>query len=337
MIRRSANSALLALALLWAAPAAAEPARPAQSGEPFRVAFSSTTSCRNPGEFVDEVLRRSKRLRPGTSSEAGVSFVIELNDTQSGTEGTLSVVYRDGAVSERSVPGADCHEVISAMALIGVLMVESDPARPRLPPPRRSSVRPSAPAPEPPARPRSRWSFGLAQSLRLESGPLPAMAVAEALHAELGYAFSELWRSSVRISGHTARRRVDTAAEQLLGSAAFHVSWARVAVCPLVWVPLESLTVKPCAFGEAGNIHAEGYRIENGYSTEVFMMAAGAELALELRLAGPLTLRAELGPRFMLAPAAGEEFYLQARRPGLIVFEVPGVGFSGGLGAGLSF
>jgi hypothetical protein len=341
-VRRGAWRVLPALgaSFLISMNAAADNGRSLGPGDqPFRMSFSSTTSCLDPSEFVEEIVRRSSHLRPALSGEHGVTFVVELTDVRAGTQGLLRVQYPDGASGERSVPGADCHEVISAMALIAVLMVEQESPRPEASYRGASSATPpekrGAEEPEPP--PQLGFNFGVGQRARLENGPLPGATLGESLIAEIGYAFDGFWRPSARLTGIRAARAISTETTPALGTAGFSWKAARLSLCPVEWTPLRRLSVRPCVFGEAGSLHAAGYNSPAARNSDVFWSSAGAEIDFEIELLGPLTLGADLGVRTVISPAPGEEYYFKVRQPELTVFTVPSAGFSGGLGLGLRF
>jgi hypothetical protein len=317
----------------------AEPQSPTdEETKPFRVVFASTTSCRDPGEFVEQLQRRTGRLRVATSAERALTFQIALSATPAGVEGELRVVDAEGGATTRQVPGLDCHEVISAMALIGALMVDplaaamAPPSPPRAPVP--VAPPPPSPAPVSESQPSaSTWSYGAGQRLTFDSGVAPDVQVGAAAFVELGYALSEPWSLRARLS---ARSAANVAAAGELASAEFTWNAVRLAACPLSLRPVAGLTLAPCASFELGWLHAAGFDIEPRADDTELIPSAGAELAAAFQLVGPLTIGGELGVLVHLSPE--HTFYFDPRQtPGAEVFTLPSVGISGGIGLALSF
>jgi hypothetical protein len=303
--------------------------------KPFRVAFSSTTSCRDPSEFVEQLQRRTGRLRVATATEKALTFQIALSATPAGVEGELLVEDAEGVTTTRQVPGLDCHEVISAMALIGALMVDPLAAAMAPPSPPRSPQRlapPPTPAPAPAKE--SPWSLVAGLRFTLDTGVAPKVALGGGAFVELGHAPSGLWAPSARLSA--ARTVTSTTQAGELGSAEFTWTAGRLAACPLSLRPVSGLTIGPCALFELGWLHAAGVTEVEPAQVTTFVPSTGAELAAAFRLFGPVTLGAELGVLFHLV---GEKryYFLPQGAADSEVFVLPTVGISGRIGLGVRF
>jgi hypothetical protein len=304
----------------------------------FRVVFASSSVCGSPTEFVEQLQRRSSHLRPADPVEPALTFFVSLNSTQAGVQGHLRVQNADGTGSSREVPGADCHEVLSAMALIAALVVDpfaftgdALPLPLPPPPPARHAEEPAAL--EPPTPPTHRgWSLGVGQRLNLNTGVLPGAGWGQSLLAEASLSLTELFRPSVRLAAHRARGLKE---DPPSGAGEFRWTAGRLALCPVLWEPDSSVSLRPCAFVDAGQLYARGIRLPNGQDGEtvsIFWAAAGPELELEATLVGPLTLGAEIGWMFPLV--SRDFFYLLPT--GTHVHQISS-GLAAGLGLGLRF
>jgi hypothetical protein len=321
---------VLALFLGAGGARAEAPSRlPAEETQAFRVVFSSSSVCNNPSEFVEQLQRRTGHLRPANAVEPALTFFVSLNSTQAGVQGHLRVQNPDGTGSSREVPGVDCHEVLSAMALIGALVVDpfavtTEELPPPPPPPRPEPESPKVVAPPT----RAGWSFEVGHRLNLNAGVLPGFGWGQSLFVEAGLPVTELFQPSARLSGHHAQNvEVDA-----LGTGEFTWTAARLALCPVVWAPEPSVSVRPCVFVDAGQFQAEGIAVPAEKLSSLFWAAAGPELEFEVRLVGPLTLGAEIGWMFPLV--RHDWFYFL---PGQVHVHQISSGFAAGLGLGLRF
>lgn len=325
--------------LLWAGTARAEPAAGADETEPqaFRVVFSSSSVCSNPSEFVEQLQRRTKHLRPANAVEPALTFYVSLTSTEAGVQGNLRVLNADGTGPARQVPGLDCHEVLSAMALIGALTVDPFALTGEdLPPPAPSvPSRPLTKPSEPESKPEpKRFRFGVGQRLNVNGGVLPGLGWGESVLAEASVPVSGVLHPSVRLAGHVAHATKETELSPPLGTGAFEWRAARLALCPVLWSPAPWFGARPCVFADAGRLRARGSETTNGKSNSRFWAASGLELELQFELVGPLTLGAEAG--FMLPLVPRDPYFFVPRGANAQVHQISG-GFAGGFGFGLRF
>ncbi|MDQ2646484.1 MAG: hypothetical protein M3020_21925 [Myxococcota bacterium] len=341
------------VSLSFAEPAASDP-------QPFRVTFSTAAGCGSAAAFEDEVLKRTDRLRLADSDEAALALNVELTRAAQGIEGRLTLRESDGHVTEREVPGGDCEEVLSAMALIAALTVDplarpdreiplarrqrnrresQSPAPPR--PTRQSPKRvipkrelpkqgeePAPPSPAEPANAEPGIGFGVGQRVTLQTAVMPGTTLGLGAHAELAVTGPSLWSPRVRLSGIFSR---SGAIDAERGRAEFDWITARLQGCPVRLGFDRTWNIRPCAYLDAGRLHGVGSQIEPNDQKSVFWTAAGVELSGELRLFGPLALGAELG---ILLPFRRDRFLFE---PDTELHEVPAAGFSGAVGLGLLF
>jgi len=324
----------------------------------FRVTFSSAAGCGSESAFEDEVLKRTDRLRLAGENEAALALIVELAPSPQGIQGRLTLRETDGHVSVRDVPGGDCDEVLSAMALIAALTVDPlarpdrevpiasrrqpraaeppKPPQPRREPPRRVKPPrvPPSPAPEPePEEPDPDASsvergFGVGQRVTVQTAVMPGATVGLAAHVELAFAEPALFSPRLRLTGIFSQSGSIEAAG---GRAEFDWITARLQACPVRLGLGRSWNIRPCAYFDVGRLRGQGFDIEPSREKQVLWTAAGAEISAEVRLAGPLTLGAEVG---ILLPFRRDRFFFE---PDTDLHELPAAGFSAGLGLGLLF
>lgn len=330
----------------------------AAEAQPFRVTFSTAAGCGSANVFEDQVLKRTDRLRLADAGEAALVLNVELAPAAQGIQGRLTLRETDGHVSEREVPGGDCEEVLSAMALIAALTVdplarpdrevpiasrqrhpkESEPPKPAPPkrePPRRVMPKrepaPAETAEQPAAPPVSAKrgiGFGVGQRVTVQTGVMPGATFGLGAHADLVVRGPSLLSPRFRLSGIFSRSG-DINADG--GRATFDWLTARLEGCPVRFGFDSFWNIRPCVYLDAGRLRGEGFDIEPHRQKSVFWTAAGLELSGELRLFGPLALGAEAG---LLLPFRRDRFYFD---PDTDLHEVPAAGFSAAAGLGLLF
>jgi hypothetical protein len=302
----------------------------------FRVVFSSSSVCADPSEFVEQLQRRTTHLRAANAVEPALTLFVSLTSTQAGVQGHLRIQNVDGSGSSREVPGLDCHEVLSAMALIAALIVDpfalTTPELP--PPPAAESAQPAEPSPPDTPPVRAGWSFGIGHRLNVNDGILPGLGWGQSVFAQADLPISGIFRPGVRLAGHLAHAIEETELRPSLGLGAFEWRAARLSLCPLLWAPERSVRLRPCFFADAGQLRASGSETLSNQKADVFWAAAGSELELEVTLVGPLTLGAEVG--FMLPLVPRHWFYFLPNLDGSEVHRISS-GLSAGLGLGLRF
>jgi len=291
--------------------------------EPFRLVWSTSAGCRDAHAFIAELEGRTSLLREAQADEHALTFIAETFPIATGVRGRLTVRRPDGDLTERDVPGLDCDEVVSAMALIAALMVDPLADGTTHSPLRRAE--PSSLAPEP-ARRIDRDSLRVEQRLTGHTAIAPGLTVGQAVGVVLTREGSR-FRPSLGASAHLARATTTATG----GSA--ELSWlaAQLTACPVGARPREGWDLRACATFQLGRLRGSGFQTTAPASKSILWSAAGAELAARFRLMGPLWLGLEGGLTF---PFTREQFYLE---PQQTVHRVPAWGVSCGGGFGLRF
>lgn len=342
-LREAVTTALLLASLLLTSVASGQPsATRREEPQAFRAEFAAPEGCGSVQTFTEEILKRTERLRLAEGREQALGFFAHLARTPEGVLGKLAIREVDGALTLREVPGHDCPEVLSAMALIAALTVDplaradrevpvAERRKPSKPPPPRP--RPPAPTsrperPEPAAEPSAGIGFAVGQRVTAQSAVMPGISFGLGVHVEAISKAQSLFSPMLRVSALLSR---SGALEEPPGVAELDWATARVSVCPLRFGSDHALSARPCAFLDAGRLHGEGSSLTPADERSVFWTAAGAEMTASARLTGPLRVGADVG---IVLPFRRDRFIFE---PDFEIHEVPAVGFSAGIGLGLLF
>jgi hypothetical protein len=298
----------------------------APDAESFRLVWSSSAGCGSRHSFLNELEGRTTRLREAREDEHAIIMIVETFRTESGVRGQLTVRKPDGELTVREVPGADCAEVESGMALIAALMV--DPLASRLdpevwPPPTQGT--PEADA-TPDVAPASRWSIRVEQRLIGRTAVAPGWTWGQALGAMLTRETSR-FRPSVGLSVQDTRATV----VKPLGSAELEWRAADLELCPIAAPVGEAWDLRACASFQLGRLRGAGFATVRPAKKRILWASAGLQLAARYRIVGPLWLGVEGALTF---PFTRERFYLE---PNLTLHQVPAWGVGAGLGVGVLF
>lgn len=294
--------------------------------EPYRLIFSSSTRCQDPGEFTRQLARRTSRLETAVGAEPAITVLVDLSPGAAQIRGQLMIRAADGSLSVREIPGTDCHEVLAAMALIVALEVDNRPVM------RVGSA-------EVGRADSQNLFFALGARFTGTSGAVPDLSPGFAVYAEVAFATDRLFSPSFRVSGHrtvgTKRAASLASAPGSTATADFELLAGRLAGCPLSFAPVRALSVRPCAFVEVGKLNARGYNVvQEEPSRSLLWTAGGVELAIEFVPAGPFTLGAEAGALF---PFLRDAFFFDPEGADVRIHQIKSVGFTAGIGAGFRF
>jgi hypothetical protein len=298
----------------------------AAPAQPFRLIWSSSAGCGDVHAFLSELESRTTRLREAQQGEHAITLIVETFEAAGGVRGQLTVRKPDGDLSVREVPGLNCQEVESAMALIAALMVDPlaeslEGARPITP--SRPTARPSGSAGP---RDVSEWSVRVEQRLAARTAVGPGLAWGQAV-AVMFTSESSQWRSSLALSGHSLR----TTTSKPFGSAELDWVAAQLAACPVGLKPREQWDFRLCGAFQVGRLRGTGFETASPAAKSILWMAAGLELQGRYQVVGPLWLGFEGAFVF---PFSRERFYLE---PVETLHRVPIWGWGFGLGTGLRF
>ena len=97
---------------------------------PFEVHAAGNQGC-SPPAFVAKLTAASPRLRRARPGEAALDFSLRTVKTAEVFSGQLRVRELDGNETTRTISGATCDEVLSALALVAAVLIDSS-ANPRV-------------------------------------------------------------------------------------------------------------------------------------------------------------------------------------------------------------
>jgi hypothetical protein len=320
-LRRLGALGLLLSGLLGAGTGRTQP-KPADPAEAARVIWSSSAGCGDEATFSAELRSRTSRLRAARPGEHATTLIVELMPDAGGVRGQLTVRKANGDLLTREVPGRNCQEVTSAMALIAALMV--DPlSRPGsvLVGAKESVAAPPRPRPAGP-----QWTLRLEQRLQARTAVAPGVASGEALGAMLTWQ-GQRFRPSLQLSAQAARGTASGAA----GSADLRWRSAQATLCPWGAGPGARWDVRGCALVQLGHLQGTGYATANAAKASIAWSAVGVELEGRVKLVGPLWAGVDAN---LIRPFTHERFFLQ---PSETLFRVPRWGYGVGAGLGLLF
>jgi hypothetical protein len=320
--RRVAPTWLALLALgVSAAPARAEPA-----AEAVRLDYSAPAECPDAASFRTRVRERTARGRFAEPGELARTFVIALRADPSGYSGSIEFLDDNATSVSRRLHGEQCDAVVSSLALITALALDSalrseeaeEPAR-RPDAPAAAAPAPRAPSPSPPVEPASSTRVKVSSLEQVRFGLLTGYGTALAA-PRLGLLAELAWRSRValRLSAHYDWNERTTDPER---TATLRRQGLEVSLCPrrfrfAVWV------VAPCVAFDFGSLRAAGVKSSRLISVRadtIWWASVGAQLAVALEPAGPFWLELRAGAELPLR--AGYQFTFD--NPRGVAYEVP--------------
>jgi hypothetical protein len=302
-------------------------AQPAQSaaGEPFRLVWSSSAGCGQARSFVAELAEKTQLLREARAEEHAITLIVETFRTAAGVRGQLTVHKPDGDLTVRDVPGANCQEVQSALALIAALMVDPLATRSAR---RHRDYPASAARPSDTSRERSHeWSLRLEHHLTIRTAVAPGWSWGQSVGLTWTRETRGFFRPSLGISAHAASAVVSAAP----GSAELDWAAGQLAACPVAIGDARRAVLTACAVFQLGRLRGVGFSTVEPASHDVLWSSAGLELQGRHHLLGPLWLGWEGA---FLLPLTRASFYFEPDPP---LHRVPAWGLSFGIGAGLHF
>jgi hypothetical protein len=312
--------------------------------QPIDLAYRAPDTCPSERQFVEMVVGRAAKTLVLSERARGRKFVVTVTQQRKETSGRLEIVT-GGTTAARDVSGANCNEVVSALALFTALAIDPSASVEPTPEPKREEPRP--PEPKPPAPPitivppieqethpppRERRAHGsqiLVGARALGVGafqggaPTPSNLAGAGLFAQL------------TTEGFGAYRAGGTYfANSRQAGASFRFFSGRLDGCPISEEVARSLTFEPCLALEVGRVSATSQAAPAlAPSTEARWWVAG-DLVARGRFA-PISwifTEVEVGAS---VPFTRYTFLLG--RPGDVrgeVHRVPAVGWVLGLGAG---
>lgn len=271
---------------------------------PFSVHSVGKSECA-PATFAVKLEQRSPRLRPASpGNRPALDFELDVERRTGKLAARLRVRELDGAETTREVEGVSCDEVLSALALIAVVLVDPsaleknttfDVASPRITEPREAGARRR--------RPWCLWRVGAGVNGGVESAVSPDVTVVAALQLEalLGGDGTFSPRAAVALE-RSAGNTLSTPG----GNAHFVWTAARVTGCPLRFPSSGQLAVRPCLFMDVGVLDVTGEQTFRASSTRVSWFSLGALAHAELWPVKRLALGLDAG---VVTPFVRDRFF----------------------------
>lgn len=305
--------------------------------ERIRLTYAAADECPGAREFEDELRARTSKVVVG---DAGRHFVVQIQGTEAGFEGRLTIIELDGRENARELVGVNCVDVASGLALVAALAIDpeastvpraelppaSAPEEPKLKtkpvepkpvvtPPRRI---PPERTPEPPEPSSLSWGVGL--GFLAVRGPAPVVLLAAG--PELFVTKSFGWTTSaLRLGIFAAETGVVGPSDE---QSTFRWLVARPGVCPL---GLEGAILRAfgCVLADLGVVQAKGRDVDEPESATRFWAAVGPAGRVGLS-AGRFYVDLELA---LLLSLTRDDFVFQ--NPRIVVHDVPALGQSAGI------
>jgi hypothetical protein len=262
-VRKRASRAL-ALGLSLAADAHASDGEPVT---PISVDFGAPAGCPGTQGFVEQLRRRSPRVRVVSEDGNAQSVHVRIERRDGSFVGRLVL-----AETERVVEGKTCAEVAAGLAFVTALALDArttatevapaPPAEPEVAPvpapPVPAPPVPAPPTPSPPAttvqevvpvseetRPSRAWTIALGVDGRVQSGPTPSVALSAPLFIDVARVTSSL--VALRVRARFERTGGSTPGAG--AGADFVWTVGTLELCPLEWTSHASARLDLCALG----------------------------------------------------------------------------------------
>jgi len=284
----------------------------------FALDYQATVSCADEPQLLAEIRRRAPHaVRVGQESAHEVRARVRVDTLDERRRGVVDVDTRDGT-THREVEGAECAEVVRALALIVAMALEPEGAPAESQPLERTPDR-KAPlrATSPSKRPAVEWGAGL--SVGLQGGVAPSPTLSEGLFVQIGRWRDRGFSANVRLAGLHARGSESASG----GVAHFELLSLRLASCP--YRVGARLQLSGCVSFDWGRLEGSGSETIAAQPSSAPWLGPGAFVDAAIELLPPLHLQLEMGAIF---PLARDRFYFG---PDETVHRIPAVAGYGGL------
>lgn len=353
VLGRRAPVVWFGVAALVAASAVAQ-----TEAEGVRLDYQADPHCsaqaRAPDTFVSEVHARSARVR--FTADAPRKLVVRMvRDAKHGKlGGRIELHEADGTTSERTVSGATCEEVVSALGLVTALALDplastSADAATAATASATASASATATAPSatatstapPPVADagaatavdggadvpleRRAWSFGAGADVEAVVGVTPDALLAVPVFFEATRAFGE----HVGVGGGLRFERAGETSVSATTGVGADFTWTAASLDLCLVLRTGPLRFNGCARGTGGAVEARGEGVTPQRSATRPWVDLGASMSLRLRIAAPVFF--EIAGQIGVA-LVQDTFIVE---PSTTVFQVPG--FVAHAGAGLGF
>jgi hypothetical protein len=308
--------------------------------QPVHLDYQAPPECPTAAAFFAQVHARTLLVRLASDAEPARIVKVDVTTDASASRGRLSVGEGAETSAAREVTSRSCDEVVAALALFTALAldptassapIEEVPApAPAASPSASAPSAPPAPASSPPeSAPQSQasadwwWGAGVSALMTTSLAPDPLFGAALVGHASAARAGT--WSPALRVAFQQTLTDHVVAPQ---GDASFSWSAARLDLCPMR-LDAGSWSLAPCLFGDIGLLRARGSNTSSPVSWTRLFADGGGGGHIIVWLSKRLFLEAEGG---VFLPWRRDRFYW---RPNVPVLEVPLIGGSAQVGAGI--
>jgi hypothetical protein len=315
--------------------------------------YRAPSECPERAVFVRELETRTERVRTAEAGSQGL-LVVEITGTAAAARGEISFREPGGRVTERSIDGASCKDLVDALALIAVVLVDPDAQREGEDEPAASSPSESAPgqaaaaddgtpddgtaseaekvaavapptverapsAPtegaKQPAEPTDRrWRFGVGVGAGIHAGTAPNPPIGIAIDASAELRRRGGFGLALGVSFHRAGSEP---VQTEAGDAEFTWVAVRAWACPWHWPAVGQASLAACGSFEGGNLSGRGFNTVGGGVQDSLWLAPGLFGRGEIRPIDAVTITLDGGAA---VPLFHTEFYFE---PEIEAFQVP--------------
>jgi hypothetical protein len=319
---------------------------PATEVKPVQVVFDAPAGCANANDFFSSLRSRTHLVRQAKGDEPRTTLQVRLLEMRRYVLGELRMVDDRGMTDTRRVQGANCDDVMQALALAAAVALDPSvllPATVTIPAP--ETTVPANPPPtiapagvesvnirkpvDPPSSSSSRidprFELGAASvgSVLLSSGISPGVA----MFGRWTPAGSGRFRPTIGMAVTYLRNDVLGSP----GAAQASLTGLVVTLCGMAW-GASIMTVQPCGLVMAGLLSVSGHQVVRTSSVDLLWLSAGAVLRTAAHLGHGFALDLEAG---VSVPFLSREFYTTL--PSHVVEKTPTISPMAGLGLAYGF
>jgi hypothetical protein len=335
-----------ALSLVAVVASLAATPDPATEVKSVQVEFDAPAGCANGNDFFTSLSSRTHLVRQATGDEPHTTLQVRLLEMRRYVLGELRMVDDRGQTDTRRVQGANCDDVVQALALAAAVALDPSvllPATVTIPAP--ATTDPASPSPaiapavvesvnmrkpveslsSSASRIDPRYELGAASvgSVLLSSGISPGVTIFGRWTPAGGGRF----RPTVGLA--VAYLRNDVLGSP--GAAQASLTGLIVTLCGMAW-GASIMSVQPCGLVMAGLLSVRGHQVVRTSSVDLLWLSAGAVLRTTAHLGHGFALDLEAG---VSVPVLSREFYTTL--PSHVVGKTPTISPIAGLGLAYGF
>jgi hypothetical protein len=333
------RAAVLAIAFALGVEGAARADEPVA----LRLEYRASASCPDEAALLSRI-RARVAVRSALPGEEVATFGVTVQADGDRVVGRIASMSERNELTGREVIGADCSDVVDAVAFIITMALSPRAAG-------YTAHTGSLPSSVVGVPTDAAGASGHATSLErdrstVNGGPGPRLELLGSAQAEvtLGYVPSALLAVGARLQVFRTRAyatgpsvAVGFAATEAverdlpIGRASLALTTGELFVCPFSVALAPSLSLRPCARLDIGQLRAEGSGIANARSQDLFFSSAGALGQITFVPVKPLVVDAQAS---VLFPLTDYRFVFE---PDSVIYSAPTVGLSVSLAVGVMF